>query len=157
MTVGRCVYARDRSAADVTLRVTSAAARTARQQLAAAVDAQFPVDHLRVPMHRVPAELELGGDFLLGVALQEVPQHRSDPRREPVELRRRLEVGDAIDVRRVRVQQVNDRLLALAESRVAGAALKADREIVSVRQGHAAIERVIDVERPADDVEVGDR
>jgi hypothetical protein len=54
----------------------------------------------------------------------------------------------------VGVQQVDDRLLALAERRVAGAALDADGHVVPVGQRQAAIERVVDVERPPDDVVV---
>ena len=47
------------------------------------------------------------------------------------------------------------RFFALAEFRIAGAALHADTHVSSIRQRQPAIERMIDVVGPANDVEVG--
>jgi hypothetical protein len=104
-------------------------------------------------MHCVPAELELCGRFFLGVALQETAQHRPKPRGKPIKLRSNWP-ANVVDMGRIRVQQMNDRLLSFAELRIARAALHADTNVVSIRQRQPAIKRMVDVERPAHDLEM---
>src|SRR5688572_33442456 len=93
---------------------------TLRQQLPPAVDAQLPVNHLGVAVYRVPAQLELGGHLLLAVPLEQITQHRSKPRRQPLDVRP-PPLGHVVHLRGVAVQQVGDRLFTLPECRVARA------------------------------------
>src|SRR5437016_1264182 len=130
---------------------SSEAGQAADQQLGARRDAVGRIDRLRVRVHRVPAQVQLEGDFLLARAAQKALEHVLLARRQP----RPGSVASLLGLEsyELLVEQLEQVLLLVAVRPVAHGAPQRERDDTPGAERAKGVNMIVEAADAVEDVE----